>query len=78
MLAQAQCLAAAGASDAEIQAICRWQTAESLRIYKRFQPATVCSLLDRAQHAVVESYTAANLPTISSYEIAAGINAWNG
>ena len=55
-----------------------WQTAESLRIYKRFQPATVCSLLDRAQHAVVESYTAANMPTISSYEIAAGINAWNG
>ena len=70
-------LAAAGCSDPEIQALCRWQTAESLRIYKRFQPESVCSMLDRAQHAKVSSYTAANLPTISSYQVAAGIHAWN-
>lgn len=69
-------LAAAGASDAQIQAMCRWQTVESLRIYKRFQPAQCCDLLDRAQQVVIQSYTAANLPTISSYQIAAGIHAW--
>ena len=68
-------LAAAGASDPEIQALCRWQSVESLKIYKRFQPRQVCDLLDKAQHAHVESYTAANLPTLSSYEIAAGIHA---
>lgn len=70
-------LAASGCSDPEIQALCRWQTAESLKIYKRFQPDQVCKMLDRAQGAKVESYTAANLPTISSYQIAAGIHAWN-
>lgn len=70
-------LAAAGCTDSEIQALCRWQTVDSLRIYKRFQPKEVCAMLDRAQKAKVESYTAANLPTISSYQIAAGIHAWD-
>ena len=70
-------LAAAGCSDSEIQALCRWQTTESLRIYKRFQPDDVFGMLDRAQHAKVTSYTSANYPTISSYHIVAGIHAWN-
>ena len=70
-------LGAAHKTDSEIQAVCRWQTASSLLVYKRMQAETVCDMLDAAQAVVVTSYTAANLPTISSYDVARGIHAWN-
>ena len=71
-------LGAAGCDDATIQALCRWQSVESLRIYKRMQPEQALQLLDNAQGAVISSYTAASLPTISSYQLAAGFNRWEG
>jgi hypothetical protein len=52
----------------QIQAICRWQSAKSLGIYNRMQPHQYVTLLDRANSAVITSYTAANLPCIDSYE----------
>ena len=56
----------------EIQAICRWQSAKSLGIYNRMQPRQYVALLDRANSAVITSYTTANLPCIDSYEEVAG------
>jgi hypothetical protein len=64
-------------SDSEIQSMCRWQTKQSLRIYKRMQPAAAIQLLDKAAKANLKSYTAANIPTISSYDYVMGIHAYN-
>ena len=64
-------------SDAEIQALCRWQTSASLLIYKRMQAQQAISMLDNALTATITSYTAANLCTISSYHIAQGIHDWS-
>ena len=73
----ATALAASGCSDSEIQALCRWQTSASLRIYKRMQPDQACSMLDKAQAAKITSYTAANLPIHSSYQVAQAILDYN-
>ena len=70
-------LAASGCSDVEIQALCRWQTSASLLIYKRMQAQQAISMLDNALTATITSYTAANLCTISSYQIAQGIHDWS-
>ena len=66
-----------GAKDSLIQAMCRWQTKASLRIYNRMQPEQACGLLDQAATAKITGYTAANLPTISTTDVVAGIEAFN-
>ena len=65
-----------GAKDAMIQALCRWQSRASLRIYNRLQPEQALQLLDRATTAKVTSLTAANLPCISSRHVLEAIQAW--
>ena len=67
----------AGARDPLIQAMCRWQTKASLRIYNRMQPEQACGLLDKATTAKITGYTAANLPTISTTDVVAGIRAFD-
>ena len=41
--------------DAEIQALCRWQTSASLLIYKRMQAQQAISMLDNALTATITS-----------------------
>ena len=50
------------------QAICRWQSAKSLLIYRRMQPHQYVQLLDKANSAVITSYTSVNLPCIDSFD----------
>jgi hypothetical protein len=64
-------LGAMGCSAAQIQAMCRWQSEASLLIYNRMQPHRAIKLLTKAQDVHVTSYTAANLPMISSMQLAA-------
>ena len=59
-------LLASGASSAQIQALCRWQTEDSLRVYARLNPEKYASLLRDAARADVTSVTTASLPTLSS------------
>ncbi|KAL3907471.1 MAG: hypothetical protein SGPRY_010156 [Prymnesium sp.] len=54
-------LLAAGVSRAEIQALCRWQSDESLRIYARLDAKKYASLLGRAMAAHVTTARARNL-----------------
>ena len=66
-------LGAAGATDAQIQAICRWQSLQSLVIYRRMQPRLFITLLDKAMQADITSYSTLNLPCVSSTQMAVGI-----
>ena len=59
-------LLAAGASVAQIQALCRWQTEDSLRVYARLNPSSYAALLTRASCADVQSVSVASLPPLSS------------
>jgi hypothetical protein len=59
------CLLEAGASSAQIQALCRWQTEDSLRVYARLNPDKYKSLLDAAARADPSSVSTANLPPLS-------------
>ncbi|KOO34225.1 hypothetical protein Ctob_015819 [Chrysochromulina tobinii] len=59
-------LLAAGASHAQIQALCRWQTEDSLRVYARLNPSSYDKLLIRAASADVHSVSVASLPPLSS------------
>ena len=54
-------LLAAGASHAQIQALCRWQTSQSLAIYARMSANDYGSLLDRAMAAKIDSARADHL-----------------
>jgi hypothetical protein len=55
----------AGVPDYEIQALCRWQTMESLRIYARLNATTYTGFLDRAQNATIFQIQIANIPRSS-------------
>ena len=57
-------LLAAGASVPTIQALCRWQTEESLAIYARLNPAAHSYWLQRSLRADVSSVTTASIDTI--------------
>jgi hypothetical protein len=59
-------LLAAGASHAQIQALCRWQTEDSLRVYARLNPSSYRELLSRAASAQVDSVSVGSLPPLSS------------
>ena len=52
----------------QIQAICRWQSLKSVDTYNRMQAREYVELLDKANSATIDSYTAANLPCISSFD----------
>ena len=56
----------AGASVGQIQALCRWQTEDSLRVYARLNPGSYDKLLARAASADVHSVSVASLPPLSS------------
>ena len=53
------------------QAMCRWQTAESLRIYACLSPAAYAAHLDAAFAAPVAAIRAAHNPLIDSMDLAA-------
>ena len=59
-------LLAAGASGAQIQALCRWQSEDSLRLYARLNPAKYRSLLTSARSADVSSVSTTSLPPLSA------------
>ncbi|KAL3917869.1 MAG: hypothetical protein SGPRY_006234, partial [Prymnesium sp.] len=54
----------AGASHAEIQALCRWQTDESLKIYARLDASKYASFLNRAMAARVATARTYNLAVL--------------
>ena len=62
-------LLASGATRGMIQALCRWQSEESLNIYARLNATTYCSWIQRMLRADILSVSAANLPTLSSSEV---------
>eukprot|EP00965_Chrysotila_dentata_P003009 97454-Pleurochrysis_carterae.AAC.1 len=55
-----------GASPAQIQALCRWQSDESLKVYARLTPAAYGDLLEKAMrarlHAVRTNHVLHGLP----------------
>ena len=65
-------------STEQIQAICRWQSAASVLIYNRMQPHDYINMLDRANHAVISSYSSANLPCIDSHNLVVSISGQSG
>ena len=68
-------LGAAGKSAAEIQAICRWQSVESVLIYNRMQPADYARHLDDAAQATITSYLMIGAPIISSRQLMSRVSA---
>ena len=59
-------LRARGASDAQIQALCRWQSTESLHIYARMNPEEYIGWILKASEAKATSVMSKNLPTIDA------------
>ena len=66
-------LLAANRDASTTQAMCRWQTAESLRIYACLSPAAYARHLDAAFAAPVAAIRAAHIPLIDSMDMAFGI-----
>ena len=58
------CHRANGEDDETIQALCRWRTAASLKIYARINPRDYAARVRRMSSTVVDSRIAANLPTL--------------
>mgnify|MGYP003920014363 FL=1 len=58
------CHKAHGEDDAVIQALCRWRSPESLRIYARINPRDYAARVRRMSSTTVDSTLAANLPTL--------------
>ena len=58
-------LLAAGATSAQIQALCRWQTEDSLRVYARLNEDKYRDLLASAARADVRSVSTSSLPALS-------------
>ena len=52
---------------AQIMALCRWQTEESLAIYARLGEADYTRLLERCLHADISSVSTANLPVLGAH-----------
>ena len=62
-------LLSSGANAAQIMALCRWQSEESLAIYARLGEADYTRLLERSLHADISSVSTANLPNIGSHSV---------
>jgi hypothetical protein len=60
-------------TDNDIQAMCRWQSEQSLKIYKRMQPGRYIQMLDAAMTSNITSYLTSNLPTLDSHSSFEGI-----
>ena len=58
----------AGASPAQIQAILRWQTDESLRLYARMGDQATGRWLKKAQGSVVPLADVARMPVIDGWQ----------
>jgi hypothetical protein len=58
------CHRANGENDETIQALCRWRTSASLKIYARINPRDYAARVRRMSSTVVDSRIAANLPTL--------------
>ena len=58
------CHRANGEDDETIQALCRWRTSASLKIYARINPRDYAARVRRMSSTVVDSRIAANLPTL--------------
>ena len=66
-------LLASGATPEHIQALCRWQTKDSLRTYARLEPKDYKRLLEAATRADVESVSTSALPAIDASMMMADI-----
>ena len=59
-------LLASGSTPAQIMALCRWQTEESLAIYARLGEADYTRLLEQSLYADISSVSTANLPVLGA------------
>jgi hypothetical protein len=55
-------------SDDIIQMICRWTNPESLRAYARHGQTLHINCVDQAEHAIIDSIQAANVPKVCNTE----------
>ena len=55
----------AGVSDTDIQALCRWRSADSLRAYIRWSPSEYGDLLTLAHQQEIDPLSTRNLPVMS-------------
>ena len=67
-------LAAAGVPDATIQTLLRWQSADSLRTYKRISMQDQASFIDRSAEACVAAVQTSNLPIIEQFDFFVALN----
>jgi len=67
-------LSAQGVKDSTIQALLRWQTAESLRVYARLSMHTYGGLVDGAAEACVASVQTSNLPMFERFDLFLALN----
>jgi len=63
-------LLAQGRSPSTIQAMLRWQSADSLRVYACLNASAYAAHLDAAAEADISSVRAAHLPLLDSYNMA--------
>jgi hypothetical protein len=71
-------LLAAGCDPYTIQALARWRSVESLRIYARMNPDVYAGWITRAYAQRASSTSTANLPTIDSHDAIAQYRALSG
>ena len=58
----------AGASPGQIQALLRWQTSESLRLYARMTDRATAMWLKKAQSAIISTSNTARMPVIDGWQ----------
>ena len=59
-------LAVAGANDATIQLLCRWMSADSLRLYRRMGSQEMISWADKAERSHVDTIQLPNIPIVDA------------
>jgi hypothetical protein len=64
----ATALKAAKVDDSVIQMICRWMNPESLRAYARHGQSLHINCVDQAEHAIIDTIQAANVPKVCNSE----------
>ena len=67
-------LLAAGATNPEVQALCRWQTEQSLRIYAKMSQPHYRDLLNRAYDQDITQIQFSSLPVYSDLNLARSLN----
>ena len=71
-------LLAAGCDPFTIQALARWRSVESLRIYARMNPDVYAGWITKAYAQRASSTSTANLPTIDNHDAIAQYRALSG